>query len=73
MLQQPSQIMRSTIVRPLRSGIKKGWLLDDDKHMYRRHGDYKLGNIKPFTKLNLFKHKFPISCSENLNYLKYYS
>jgi hypothetical protein len=48
MFQQPSQIMRSTIVRPLRSGIKKGWLLDDDKHMYRRHGDYKAGIIKPF-------------------------
>jgi hypothetical protein len=43
--QQPSQVMKCTLVRPLRSGAKKCWLLDDDHYLYKRNGDYKAGTI----------------------------
>jgi hypothetical protein len=37
-------VMRATLVRPLRSGAKNSWLLDDDHYLYKRNGDYKKGN-----------------------------
>ena len=41
-------------VTPLRSGAKKSWLLDDDKQLYRRNGEYQKGMdiisfVNPFT------------------------
>ena len=45
-LQQPSQIMKGTLIKPLRGGAKRSWLLDEEQYLYRRDGDYKKGNFK---------------------------
>jgi glycerol kinase len=45
--QQPSQIMqmKGMIIKPLRSGAKQGWLMDENYHVYKRHGEYKAGKL----------------------------
>ena len=38
--------MKGTLIKPLRGGAKRSWLLDDEQYLYHRDGDYKKGNFK---------------------------
>jgi hypothetical protein len=37
--------MKATLIKSLRSGAKKPWLMDNQHYLYKRRGEYKKGKL----------------------------